>query len=274
MATIANNHLSEGARQRAMLTGDTEMYTTKSVKPGSTWDVSPQEKQFMNMYGAEGERMVDAIGAGTINPYTGNEEKFLGITAAGVMAATAIGGAITGAYSDWKSGNIQEQTAQAQVTAADEGLEAIRRSRESLMDKTQAGRQLLSEKANVKWDELSNISGVKKGTLIKESAKVKGKQNLYKSGSTDEITSESMEQLAFATESAQGTIESEYGESLGTLAGEHAAEMKRLKSEEERINREKTLAQEQADSWYMGKHVGKTLQSIVPGGQKGYSWGL
>ena len=274
MATIANNHLSEGARQRAMLTGDTETYMTKSVKPGSTWDVSPQEKQFMNMYGAEGERMVDAIGAGTINPYTGNEEKFLGITAAGVMAATAIGGAITGAYSDWKSGNIQEQTAQAQVTAAAEGLEAIRRSRESLMDKTQAGRQLLSEKANVKWDELSNISGVKKGTLIKESAKVKGKQNLYKSGSTDEITSESMEQLAFATESAQGTIESEYGESLGTLAGEHAAEMKRLKSEEERINREKTLAQEQADSWYMGKHVGKTLQSIVPGGQKGYSWGL
>lgn len=270
MATLANNHLSKYGRF-----GDTEMYQTSLSGPGGgdLWHVNKEEASLMNMYGSEGEKLVDAVGSGTINPYTGKEEKFIPalIAAAPAISAIAtIGSLALAGYSSWKSGSIQEQTAKSQVSAADEGLEAINRSRKSLMDKTQAGRQLLSETANIQWDELEHTSGVKKGTLIKESAKVSGKQNLVKSGSTEEATSESMEELAFATTSAEGKIQSQYGGGLGALAGEHVTEMERLKSEEERFNREKLLAQDQEKSWYLGKHVGKTLQSIVPGGQQGY----
>jgi len=266
MATLANNHLSKHGRF-----GDTEMYKTSPSGPGKgkLWHVNPQEKTLMNMHGSEGERLVDAVGSGTINPVTGKEEKFV-FTMAALTAGAAIGSLALGAYSSWKSGSIQEQTAKSTSSAADEGLEAIKRSKKSLMDKTQAGRQLLSETANIQWDELAHTSGVKKGTLIKESAKVSGKQNLYKSGATEEAESESMEELAFDTSSAQGKIQSEYGGGLGSLAGEHVTEMERLKSEEERLTREKSLAEDQSNSWFLGKHIGKTLQSIIPGGQQGY----
>ena len=87
--TLARNHLSALANKGRY--GDTEIAKSKFVKPGALWHVNEGEKRAMSMYGAEGERMVDAIGSGTRNPETGLEEKNpLMIAAAVVGAGTAL----------------------------------------------------------------------------------------------------------------------------------------------------------------------------------------
>ena len=77
--TLARNHLSSLANKGRY--GDTKIAESKFVKPGALWHVNEGEKRAMKTYGAEGEKMVDAIGSGTINPETGLEENPTGNTA-------------------------------------------------------------------------------------------------------------------------------------------------------------------------------------------------
>ena len=67
--TLARNHLSSMANKGRY--GDTKIAESKFVKPGALWHVNEGESKAMSMYGAEGERMVDTFGSGTINPDTG-----------------------------------------------------------------------------------------------------------------------------------------------------------------------------------------------------------
>jgi len=78
--TLAYNHLAKHGRSHP--SGgprDTAMYKTSQLGPGrgKVWHVNEDEKRLMNMYGLRGEKLVDAVGSGTINPVTGLEEKFL-----------------------------------------------------------------------------------------------------------------------------------------------------------------------------------------------------
>ena len=64
--SLARNHLSSLANKGRF--GDTEIAESKFVEPGALWHVTEGEKKAMNMYGQEGEQIVDAVGSGTINP--------------------------------------------------------------------------------------------------------------------------------------------------------------------------------------------------------------
>ena len=130
MATIANNHLSQLAQKGRY--GDTEIAHTPS---GKLWHVNPQEKQLINMYGSEGEKLVDAVGSGTINPETGLEEKFPWVAAAAVV------GAGIGLYSAWKSGSSAKDQASHEETAAKSGLEELEGAEENLENAAQAKRE-------------------------------------------------------------------------------------------------------------------------------------
>ena len=114
MGTIANNHLSYLAQKGRY--GDSEIVHTPS---GKLWHVTPQEKQLINMYGSEGERLVDAVGSGTINPETGFEEKFPWAVAAAVV------GAGVGLYSAWKSGSSAKDQASYEETSYRSGLKEL-----------------------------------------------------------------------------------------------------------------------------------------------------
>ena len=84
--SIASNHLSRMASKGRY--GDTQIAKTSQ---GELWHVNPKEKAIMSMYGMEGEKMVNAVGSGTINPDTGLEEKFdpftLGALGLGIYSA-------------------------------------------------------------------------------------------------------------------------------------------------------------------------------------------
>ena len=109
--TIANNHLSDLASKGRY--GDTEIARTSK---GELWHVNPEEKSLMDMYGMEGEKMVDAIGSGTINPETGLEEKAIPIIPL-IMGGTALLGAGISAVGSYRSGRAGQMQAQDEKTS-------------------------------------------------------------------------------------------------------------------------------------------------------------
>tara|TARA_R100001594_G_C4023301_1_gene259648 strand:- start:343 stop:1053 length:711 start_codon:yes stop_codon:yes gene_type:complete len=122
--------------------GDTEMYRTSKTGPGKgeLWHVNPQEKKIMDMYGQRGEKLVDLIGSGTINPKTGKEEKWIQLA---IMAA-GLGVGLMESYGQTRA--IREQ-GQDQIGILDEGIASLRQAGSSLQDSLGASLQVATEKA-------------------------------------------------------------------------------------------------------------------------------
>ena len=274
--TLANKHLSEGARKRAMITGDTEMYKTSPSGPGKgrEWHVNKEEKSLMNMYGLEGEKLVDAVGSGTINPYTGKEEKFLPALLAAAPAIASLGGLALSGYQSWKSGSTQEQAAKSKVSTAESGIASTEEAQQKLEESIGAKKevfQLEFEKAN---QDLSRQAGYASEKSREQHDSLEAKTGMATSGTVARSEEKSRERLGAETKSKTEDLIANLGRNMGSLMEEYESEKARLNSEKEKFERELGLAQEQSESWYLGKHVGKSMQAVTPGGQKGYSWGL
>lgn len=269
--TLANNHLSKYGRF-----GDTEMYKTSKTGPGKgkEWHVNKEEKSLMNMYGLEGEKLVDAVGSGTINPVTGKEEKFVFTT------AIALGSLALGAYNSWKSGSTQETAAKSKVGAAESGIASTEEAQQKLEESIGAKKevfQLEFEKAN---QDLSRQAGYVSEKSREQHASLESKTGMANSGAVARSEEKSRQRLGAETKSRTEDLISQLGRNMGGLMEEYESEKARLKSEKEKFKRELGLAQEQSESWYLGKNVGKVagpikkwMQAVTPGGEKGYSWG-
>ena len=129
--SLADNHLSKLAKKGRY--GDSDIAKTSK---GELWHVNPKEKMLMNMYGMKGEKLVDAIGSGTINPETGLEEKFVD-----PFTAFQIG---MGVYSATSGFQEKRKLAENEIMLADEGIQAVEES-EKLLGKSYG----LSTQANV-----------------------------------------------------------------------------------------------------------------------------
>ena len=254
MATIANNHLSESALGRF---GDTEMYKTSPSGPGKgkEWHVNPEEKQLMNMYGAEGEKLVDSIGSGTINPYTGKEEKFLGMTWAAVSGAAAIGSALVGAYSAWKGGSNAKEQASAEEASARSGLEELDNAEANLEKSVQAKREagMLDYRQDVK--KLSAETGVSKEDLQEQTNVAIQKSGLVTSGEIDKKKSTIWERIEKSSGFAQKSLIAGLGKQMGEVEGWYEGEKARISSERLKFQRQEDLAKEQEKAWYLGKNI-------------------
>ena len=277
--SIANKHLSEAALGRF---GDTEMYKTSLSGPGKgrEWHVSDKEKKYLKeqnqrggMYGLEGEKLVDAVGSGTINPYTGKEEKFLPALLAAAPAIAAIGGLALSGYQSWKSGDTQEKAAKSKVSTAESGIAATEKAQQELEESIGAKKevfQLEFEKAN---QDLSRQAGYAFDKSREQHASLEAKTGMATSGTVARSEEKSRERLGAETKSKTEDLIANLGRNMGSIMEEYESEKSRLNSEKEKFERELGLAQEQSKSWYLGKNVGKTLQAFIPGGEKGYSWG-
>ena len=123
--SIASNHLSRMASKGRY--GDTQIAQTSQ---GELWHVNPKEKAIMNMYGMEGEKMVDAVGSGTINPETGLEEKFDPFTIASLGL---------GIYSAFQGASSRRQQAEHEIGLAAQGERETYEAEEKL-SQAKAGR--------------------------------------------------------------------------------------------------------------------------------------
>ena len=252
--TLANKHLSEAALGRY---GDTEMYKTSLSGPGKgrEWHVNKEEKSLMNMYGLEGEKLVDAVGSGTINPYTGKEEKFLPALLAAAPAIASLGGLALSGYQSWKSGSTQEQAAKSKVSTAESGIASTEEAQQKLEESIGAKKevfQLEFEKAN---QDLGRQSGYAFDKSREQYDSLAAKTGMATSGSVARSEEKSRERLGAETKSKTEDLIANLGRNMGSLMEEYESEKARLNSEKEKFERELGLAQEQSESWYLGKKM-------------------
>jgi hypothetical protein len=241
--TLAENHLSKHGRY-----GDTEMYKTSPSGPGKgkVWHVNDEEERFMKMYGLEGERLVDAVGSGTINPKTGKEEKFF------IAAATLA----LGAYSSYKSGSIQEKQARSTKEAAQKGLEANREAEDKLSESANVERELLGANMKREYGEIGKQLGLSEKQIIEATSKASGKTGFALSGDVESEGKEALDALRESGEYSREGMMGEYGQKLGEITSGYMQEKARLKADKEKWTSEISLAGDMEGSWYLGKGIG------------------
>ena len=269
--TLAYNHLAKHGRSHP--SGgprDTAMYKTSQLGPGrgKVWHVNEDEKRLMNMYGLRGEKLVDAVGSGTINPKTGKEEKFLPI----IMAAAAVGGVALGAYSSWKSGSIQEQTSKSKLQGAEEGLAALEGAEENLEESTLAQRQVHEQEFGKAQEDLARQTGMSLEQARQQSTSLAAKSGLARSGTVTKSAEQSKEHIGAESKSKTEDLIGQLGRNIGSVMENYQGEKARIKSEREKFTRERDLAREQSESWYLGKNVKQDLmkgfQAMNPGSKR------
>tara|TARA_Y100000034_G_scaffold16642_1_gene17909 strand:+ start:304 stop:1080 length:777 start_codon:yes stop_codon:yes gene_type:complete len=252
--TLADNHLSEGARKRAMITGDTETYTTKHIKPGSTWDVNPQEKKLMSMRGAEGEKLVDAIGSGTINPYTGNEEKF--IDPASISAYFTIGSAVLGGIQAITGGKARTQQASAQAKLSQLEIDEATEAQEALGPAKGAKEQVAREEYKFGLEGLSSQTGIAKEDLNKQMNTAIQKSGLATSGTIEGKQSQMWKRIQGAFSRGQEGLMGQLGKAMGGIEEWFEGEKSRLGGIIKRATLQKKAFEKQSEGWYLGKNIG------------------
>ena len=260
--TLAYNHLANRGRMHP--SGgprDTAMYKTSKLGPGrgKVWHVNEDEKRLMNMYGLRGEKLVDAVGSGTINPKTGKEEKVLPL----IMAGAAIAGVALGGYSAYKSGSIQEQTAKSKLSAAEEGLASLEGAEENLEESTLSQRQVYEQEFVKAQEDLARHTGVTLEQARQESTSLAAKSGLAHSGTVAKSTEQSKQNIGAESKSKTEDLISQLGRNIGSVMENYQGEKARIKSETERFTRERDLAKEQSESWYLGKNIAKHKGAIA-----------
>ena len=234
--TLARNHLSALANKGRY--GDTEIAKSKFIKPGALWHVNEGEKRAMSMYGAEGERMVDAIGSGTRNPETGLEEKW-------IMAAAAVASAGISAYSAWKGGKEAKSQAGYEMRAAESGLEKLRESSESLDKAVETKRLAAGQDYRTQLENMSMQTGVRKEDLQKQTEQAIQQSGMASSGTIEGDRSRMWDRIQYSHEAGREGLVANLGKAMGDIEGWYEGEKARIKSETQKFENQKKLAAEQ-----------------------------
>jgi len=258
--TIANNHLSDLASKGRY--GDTEIARTSK---GELLHVNPEEKSLMDMYGMEGERMVDAIGSGTINPETGLEEKFdpITITAGTIMAGAAVVGAGISAFGSYKSGRAGQMQAQAEGRQADIGLEAIEESIANLEKSTARGRDAVMMDYGQSVESESYRTGTETTDLFKGTEKALQQSGLATAGTIEGQSSLAWNRIRDRWSLKGDSLIADLGKKMGAIEGKYESELARLTTERDKLTATKKSAEDREDSWYLGKHIGGMFRKGV-----------
>jgi len=239
-STIADNHLSSLAKKGRY--GDTKIAKTSK---GELWHVNPQEKSLMDMYGERGEKMVDRIGSGTINPKTGLEEKWY-------LAAATLG---LGVYAAWRGGKTASSQARYESQASAEGLRSLEGASEQLETAVGTRRLAAEQDYSMGVDQLSAETGIAKEDLTKQTEETIQKSGLATSGSIEEERSGMWKRIQSAFGRGKSNLMADLGKKMGDIEGWYEGEKARIKSERAKFERMGKLAQEQEDAWYLGKNL-------------------
>jgi len=238
--SIAKNHLSDLASKGRY--GDTEIARTSK---GELWHVNPQEKALIDMYGMEGEKMVDAMGSGTINPETGLEEKW-------VQIALGVANLAVAGYGAWKSGSMTRQSANQQSSELQSMDSHITDSIANLADVYSSKKDLLLAEVGNTYRKLGGKYVDAKTKFKRQSSANIGRSDLVASTSTQrsqQTEKDIANQYQFDIEDVMGTTEKE----LGNLSSWYEGELAQLDLQRKQTTSRLDLAKRTSDSWYLGK---------------------
>ena len=227
--------------------GDNEMYRTSKTGPGKgdLWHVNSQEKQLMNMYGQEGERLVDLIGSGTTNPITGKEEKFVQMALMGAQLGLSL-------YQGAKNTGTQRDMAKEQLSIIDEQEKALTESEIKLSESVAAQNQLITQEAGMELEKVTQGASKNLEQTTQQSDNIIAKTGFATSGDAQELKDRTTEDLRTAFDYTKKDMMSQYGKALGSVSGMYEEEKARIRSEKERLEQERKLASTQANKKFLG----------------------
>lgn len=221
MASIANNHLSQLANKGRH--GDTELA-----------HVTKEEQNLLKAMG----------GSGSINPQTGLKE-FFPWAAAGMF--------VTSVAQSASSGKIAQSGAKSAITAANQGLESLKGAETGLETAKQAKTAFALGSHEHSKQKFASELDTTVADINKQMNQAVKKSGLANSGTLKEKESTQSKRVAQTYTSGVEGLMGKLGETMAGIEGWYEGEKGRIKSERARFTREKKLAQEQADSWYLGK---------------------
>ena len=222
--------------------GDTEIVKTSK---NSLWHVNKDEKLLIEKFGKHGEDIVDYVGSGTINPTTGLEEK-------NPMLAIAAGSLLLGGLNTFTSGAAQEDSARLQSKYASEGIARVKNALSQLTKSSRDAALGVTSLFSQKMDDFSDTMGFQKSKIQQGMSSVVEKQDFASSSS---VNNEQIEMLRKSIDSGRADLGMRYGQELGKVSTQAAAERARLESEEMTLRKEKEMADASADSFYLGKNL-------------------
>ena len=239
--TLARNHLSAMANKGRY--GDTKIAQSKFVKPGALWHVNEGESKAMSMYGAEGEKMVDAVGSGTRNPSTGLEEKFFDPVS--LTAIAAVGSAVIGGISAITGAKERKAQGQYEMRAAESGLERLGEASASLDATIGAKRAAASQDYSMQVESMSAQTGIRKEDLQKQTSQAIQQSGMATSGTIESGRSTMWDRIQTSHEAGREGLTAKLGKAMGDIEGWYEGEKARIKSETQKFENQKKLAQEQ-----------------------------
>jgi len=246
MATIANNHFSELAQKGRY--GDTEIL---HFSGGERAHGNIKEKALISMYGQKGERMVKAAGAGSTNPSTGLPEYFDPVT------ALAVGSLVVGAIGGATSGAAAETQARYDQDAAQQGLAELNRT-EGLLEKGYVSKKAAAQQDyTMGVEKLSAETGIAKEDLSQQHSDALQKSGLVSSAGVEKTRSQLWNRIEGSFGRGSKSLLAGLGKQMGEVEGWYEGEKARISSERLKFKRQKDLAEEQEDAWYLGKNIGK-----------------
>ena len=245
--SMAKNNLSELAQYGR--NNDTEIAKTSM---GELWHVTKDEKRVMDMFGMEGEKLVDAVGSGTTNPMTGLEEKdpFL------------IGSLIVGGIGAMTSGRTAELQSSAEKKMALDGINAVI---ESISRRKKLKEGQLQEAAlnfSLEADKQAQQTNVAKTDLTKGTMRALEQAGLATAGSVTSEDSMSWKRLRDAYGSASDSLLTRFGKAMGDIHGSYESDISKLESEKKKLELTADAASKREKSWYLGKNLMKAGRYI------------
>ena len=241
--SLADNHLSELTSKGRR--GDTEIARTSE---GDLWHVNPTEKALMDLYGKEGEKMVDIIGSGTINPETGLEEKdpfTLALTAA------------TFAYGAYQSGSSAEDQAKMERRVSEEQKVALSRQEEAVDKGYVAKKAAGFQGYGMEVKDLSAQTGIAQEDLNEKTSEAIRKSGLATSGTIAGKQSTMWKRIQGAFGRGRKNLLASLGTKMGEIEGWYESEKSRISSDKRSLQASIDFAKEREESWYLGKNIKK-----------------
>lgn len=242
---IYNSHASLGRF------GDTEMRMVDGIPS----HVNPEEARTIDMYGAQGEKLVKSIGSGAINPNTGLPEYDPATFWAGVTAATAIGSWLVGSFAEGSQGAISEDKAIIQRDAAIDKKAAFTDAQTELDKVEKAGGEMMTERYLEERDVGRSRTRSQMKSSKPKATKLRTSANLAYGGTAEKaIQTERdtlVEALEKSEEAAYGTLQSKLAKFSVDIGGQRRTLAANISQEQANID----ISERQAEAWYPWKNT-------------------
>tara|TARA_R110000796_G_scaffold33027_9_gene85983 strand:- start:2474 stop:3169 length:696 start_codon:yes stop_codon:yes gene_type:complete len=218
--------------------GDTEISKTSK---GSLWHVTKEEKKLIDDYGVLGERIVDIVGSGTINPKTGLEEK-------NPLLALAAASFLTGSAQSYGQTKSAREQGRMQMGFLDDALSSLNTAQKSLSDSLSGSLSLPSLEAEREKQDIS-----KQGSRTLE--KVREKQENISSSTGFASISMDNDMNKEAREMYQKKIEDvdiSLSKNLSEVLSGYEQQKFEMESQRQQLEQQKKLAKQQSNTKYFG----------------------